>query len=359
MPPVMGTAAFLMIDFVGVSYAKIIGFAIVPALLYYIALYIMVDLEARRSGTRANFSASVCKRHLINQTGWLFIYTSCADYIFSFCGYTASAGAFWATLSIAILVFIFDSTKEKTYAYCYFSLCCELAPNLLTSVAIACVLGGIIAGIINMTGLGLRISGIVLDISGGIKIVALFLTNVVGIILGMGMPVPGVYIDPATLLAPGLVKLGFMLEAVHMFINYCAVMSNITPPVAVASFAAAAIAETSVWRASWEAIKLGVAVFIIPYMFTYGPSLLGFGPPVTIVTSAITAVIGIFALSISSIGWFRITLTVPERIVTFIAAMLMIHPGYITDAIGFALLLLSFLSVYIRMRGQKADRINA
>jgi len=180
-------------------------------------------------------------------------------------------------------------------------------------------------------------SAIILDFSGGNLLLMLILTTIMGIVLGMGMPTSGAYVIMAALLAPGLVDAGVELIAAHMFIMYVASKSSITPPVAIASYAAAAIAGTDPWKTSLTAFRLGLSVFIIPYMFVYGPALLAIGDPLEIVVTLITASIGIFALSVSMIGWLARPLGLVERAFHLAAALLLIKPGLESDSVGILL----------------------
>ncbi|MBI4183517.1 MAG: TRAP transporter fused permease subunit, partial [Proteobacteria bacterium] len=348
-PPIMGAAAFLMIEFVGVSYAEIITFAAIPAFLYFFAVFAMVDLEARRLGLRPHPDETLPKAGaVLRKRGYLILPVVVMLY-FLFKGYTPTAAAFWSIATLAGLVFAIDPENRRKFGRVVYEALVD-APRMIAPITVACAIGGIIAGIIVMGGLGLRISSIILAVSAGIPILALFLTMVVAIVLGMGMPTSAAYIIMAALLAPGLANMGIDLIAAHMFIIFCAAMSGITPPVAISSFAAAAIAGTDPWRTSWIAIKLGLSVYIIPYMFVYGPSLLGFGPLPEIIGTVVTASLGIVALSIVGIGWFRVPLLWHERTIAFGAAVTMIEPGLVTDLIGFALSALFLALVLLRTR---------
>ncbi len=336
-PPIMGAAAFLMIEFVGVSYADVIGFALMPAILYFVAVFAMVDLEARRLGLGIDVDDEMpAITRLILKRGYLVLPMVVMIYLL-FEGYTPTAAGLWSVISLAILVVVLDPENRRNARKVFTKALLE-APRVIAPVSVACAIGGILAGVITMTGLGLKVSNIVLQASHGITIVALVLTMIVAVILGMGMPTSAAYIILATLLAPGLAKIGVPLVAAHMFIIYCAAKSSITPPVAVASYAAAAIADSDPWKTSISAFKLGISVFIIPYMFVYGPALLGFGDPVEVAWTFATAVVGILALSVASIGWLVMPLTAVERLIALAAAFVMIYAGWLTDVIGFALL---------------------
>ena len=352
-PPIMGAAAFLMIEFVGVTYAEIMGFAVIPAFLFFLAVFIMVDLEARRIGLKPIASVDIPRVvPVLMRRGYLVSPVAVMLY-FLFNGYTPNTAAFWAVVSLAGLILVFDTENRRRFGRVIWEALIE-APRMCVQVSVACAIGGVIAGIIVMGGLGLKVGGIILDVSDGIMLIALVLSMIVAIILGMGMPTSAAYIIMAALIAPGISDMGANLIAAHMFIIYCAGMSGITPPVAIASFAGAAIADTDPWRTSWVAIKLGLSVYIIPYMFIYGPALLGFGTVLEVATTLVTAAVGIAALSIACIGWFRVPLRIYERVGAICAAISLIFSGWLTDLLGFTLCAVLFGLVHLRARSRAA-----
>jgi TRAP-type uncharacterized transport system fused permease subunit len=205
-------------------------------------------------------------------------------------------------------------------------------------VAAACACAGIIIGVINLTGLGLKFTSFILFIAGNSLIPALIFTMFAGIVLGMGLPTTAAYIVQAALLIPALIKLGVPLIAAHLFVFYFAIISAITPPVAMAVYAAAGIGGSNLWRTGLEAVRIGATGFIIPFMFVYGTSLLMIGSPITIITTVIASSIGVMALSAGLMGWFLKKATYLERGILVAGALLLIKPGLITDAIGLVLL---------------------
>jgi len=342
MPPIMGSAAFVMMEFIGVPYATIMGAAIIPAILYFAAVFCMVDLEARRLGLRhvAGDETGQILRLLASYTYlvlpifvliWLLV-----D------GATPTRSAFWAIIAVIFAYAAFVRPAPKVFA----KACIEAmtqAPKLVGPVVVACACGGIIIGLITMTGLGLRMSSIVLTLAQDSLLLLLGLTMIAGVILGMGMPTTGAYIILAVLLAPGMIEFGVAPLAAHMFIMYCAGVSAITPPVALASFAAAGLAGSNPWRTSITAFRLGLASFIIPFMFVYGPPLLGYGSFIEISWSTLTALIGIGSLSIALIGWLFHPLSVINRLLFFAGSLCLIQPGLAIDAIGLAIILGAYL----------------
>jgi TRAP-type uncharacterized transport system fused permease subunit len=213
----------------------------------------------------------------------------------------------------------------------------ESAKNTL-AVASACACAGIVIGVINLTGLGLKFTGLVLFLAGESLIPALILTMLAGIVLGMGMPTTPAYIVQAALLIPALIKLGVIKISAHIFVFYFSTISAITPPVAMAVYAAAGIGGAKLWPTGLWAMRIGATGFIVPFMFVYGPSLLFVGPTFDIITSVISASFGVVALSAGMMGWFVKKVETWERFVLVIAAVLLIKPGLYTDAIGYVLL---------------------
>lgn len=348
-PPIMGTAAFLMVEFVGISYTEIIKMAIIPAVLYFVAVFTSVDLEARRLKLQPGLAdATPSFWAIVGKRGYLFVpVVVLLGFLYS--GYTPSGAGFWAVVSLGVLSLTIDRENRRKAIRVVWAALTE-APRVMVPVSVACGIGGILAGLITLTGLGVNMSSIILDLSSGIVTIALVLTMIAAIVLGMGMPTSGAYIVLAALLAPGLYKLGLTDVASHMFIIFCVSMSTLTPPVAIASFAAAAVADSHPWRTCLEGVRLGLSVYIIPFMFVFGPSLLGFGTFLEVTTTFITATIGVVGLSISAIGWFRLPLKIYERLLAFAGAVCMISTDLTTDLAGTVLLASLFVLVAVRAR---------
>lgn len=353
-PPIMGGAAFVMVEYAGIAYAEIMRMALIPAILYFLAVFVMVDLEARRLGLKIVSVEDVPSLiGVLRKRGYLILSIVVLVW-FLVDGYTPTVAGFWTLVTLTALIFIVDSENRRNIVRIIYQAMTE-APRMIAPVLIACAIGGMIAGIIVMTGLGLKLSSMILDFSGGYSLVALIMTMIVCVILGMGMPTAAAYIILAALLAPGLAKLGVPLAAAHLFIIYCAAKSAITPPVAVASYAAAAVAGTNPWQTSLIAFKLGISVFIIPYMFVYGPSLLGAGSLGDVVWTFLTAAFGIFALSVASAGWLRVDLLAHERVLALAASFPMIYAEWQSDVVGFGLFGLLMFIIMVRMRRQRSS----
>jgi len=339
-PPIMGAAVFLMAEYVGIPYAEIMVAAVIPAALYFLAVFITVDLEARRLDLRPSADQVPRMGLILRRHGYLMIPVAVMILVL-LRGYTPAMAGFGSIIALVLLSLVMDS-EVRARAHRVFGEAMMDAPRLIASVSVACAVGGVIAGTFTMTGLGLRISGIILDAAGGVAMVAMLLTMVAALVLGMGMPTSAAYVILAALLAPGLVKLGLEPMPAHLFIVYCAAKSSITPPVAVASYAAAALAATDPLRTSMIAFRLGISGFIIPFMFSFGPALLGAGDLGSILYATVTASAGIFALSVASVGWLRRPLSVPARLLWLAASLPLMYSGWRTDLLGLGLMAAAF-----------------
>lgn len=347
MPPVMGAAAFVMAEYTGITYLKICVHAAIPALLYYFALFMAIHFEANRTGLLGvPKEERPVFRSVMLTKGHLFVPLAVIIY-FMVAGYTPMYACIYATLSVFVVALLRAETRmgpKKILKALEFG-----AKNMLP-VAAACACAGVIIGVINLTGLGLKFTSLILSIAGNSLIPALIFTMFAGIVLGMGLPTTAAYIVQAALLIPALIKLGVPTIAAHMFVFYFAIISAITPPVAMAVYAAAGISGSNLWRTGLEAMRIGATGFIIPFMFVYGPSLLMIGSTNTIVTTIISSSIGVVALSAGLMGWFLKEATWIERLLLVAGALLLIKPGLYTDAVGLILLIIVFLLQKFRHR---------
>ncbi|SMF73720.1 TRAP transporter, 4TM/12TM fusion protein [Tistlia consotensis] len=342
MPPIMGASAFVMAEFLGVSYLTVAGFAILPALLYYFAVFMAVHLEARRQGMVGIPKADLPRLgEVLRERGHLFgpIVVIVGALLW---GYSAPFAALCGILSVPPLALLRKTTRhEVTWA----KLIDALASGAINAVivAMACASAGIVIGVIAQTGLGLTFTGVVRALAQDSLILALLLTMVAGIVLGMGMPTTPAYIVQVALLVPALVKLGVPVESAHLFALYFAILSAITPPVAIAVYAACGIARGSIVETSVTAVKLALTGYIIPFMFVFGPSLLLIGDWTTILLTAITAFSGVALLAVGLQGYLFAPLRWPPRLLFVAAAIALIEPGLATDAVGVGLALTALL----------------
>jgi TRAP transporter 4TM/12TM fusion protein len=337
MPPVMGAAAFVMAEFLAVSYFQVTIWAIIPAILYYVAVFFAVHFEAKRHGLLGVPRAELPRLgKVMRERGHLFV-PILIVFVGLIAGYSAPLCALVATLSCLPMALLRKTTREGINWRSVFDALEDGAKNTLP-VAIACACAGIVIGSTTITGLGISFTQLVVALSQNLLPIALLLTAVAGIILGLGLPTTPSYIVMVALLVPALVKLGTITPAAHMFAFYFAILSAITPPVALAVFAAASLARTSMWDAGWAAMRIGAAGYIVPFMFVYEPALLMIGPWYVTALAFASAVIGVITLAASLHGYLLATLSMWHRIVLFVAAMLLIAPELISSIVGIALL---------------------
>ncbi len=400
-PPVLGAGAFLMAEITGIPYGEIALAAVIPALLFYIACWIHVDLHAIRLGLKgiARSELPPMKQMLTRlylfspivvlvwalldgyspfRAGGLGIVAALvAGWLSRMFGDIDSAGAppdvrtaqavlvslvarfaamalggalltaaviygfpavasvapwlTWVLAAIVVIVPVILFGLQRTLQ------ALDVAARDCIQLVAVCACAGIIVGVVALTGIGGRFSELILAIAGANQLLAMFFAALVALTLGMGMPTTAAYAIAAAVIAPGLAKIGVPILVAHMFIFYFAVISSITPPVALASFAAAGMAQADPWKTSWIALKMGLATFIVPFMFFYAPVLLMKGEWIDIVQATLTASIGVWFLAGSTEAWFGGKLSYPLRVLMFVAAILMIHPGTVMDVIGLAI----------------------
>jgi TRAP transporter 4TM/12TM fusion protein len=333
-PPVMGAGAFIMAEVTGIPYSEIAFAAIFPCLLFYIACYAHCDLHAVRSGLRG------LPRNELPALGpmmaRLYLLAPIAVLVWAFVeGYSGFRAA---GLGIVAAIVVSWLSREHRMGPRAVLDALDMAARDCIQLVAVCAAAGIIVGIIALTGVGGRFSQLVLAIAGNSQFLALIFTMIIVTILGMGMPTTAAYAIAAAVVAPGLVRMGVPPLVAHMFIFYYAVMSAITPPVAVASFAAAGMAQADPWRTSWIAVKLGLATFIVPFMFFYAPALLGQGAPLDVLQVFGTAAVGVIALAASTEGWLNGPLDIAPRAAMFGAALALIAPVPAADMAGFAVI---------------------
>lgn len=343
MPPIMGAAAFVMAEFLGVSYLKVAAMALLPALLYYLAVFLAVHFEAKRTGMQGLPRADLPRtRDVIRARGHLFL--PLVVIVFAlFSGYSAAFAALCGVLSVVPSAMLRAETRREVTLHAIFDALVMGARNTVP-VALACACAGIVIGVITLQGLGLAFTGIVIGAAQNSLVLALLLTMVAGIVLGMGMPTTPAYIVQVALLVPALVKLGVLVEAAHMFVFYFAILSAITPPVAMAVYAANGISGASLWESGIAALKLGATGYIVPFMFVFGPSLLMIGTWPSILLTVLTACLGVVCLAAGLAGYLTAPLRLWQRLPLLAAAIVLIKPGLWTDALGLSLIALVLLT---------------
>lgn len=341
MPPVMGAAAFIMAEILNVPYATIMLSAIIPALLYYLACYVGVHLEAVKTGLKGVPREQLPRaKEVLRERGHLALPLAVIIY-FLVAGYTPT---FSAVTGIAATILASMMRKSTRMSWRGLLAALDAGAKGAVTVAIACGVVGFIVGVTSLTSFGIKLGDIIIGMAGGNLMLTLVLSAITCIILGMGMPTTAVYIVAATMAAPALIKIGVLPVAAHMFAFYFGNISNITPPVALAAFTGAGIAGANPNQVGWTAVRLGIAAFIVPFMFVYAPELLmQKGTPLEIIWAAVTAIIGVVALGASGARYFITHTTRPEQVLLLIGAICLIKPGLVTDIVGFGCLILVFL----------------
>ena len=354
MPPIMGAAAFVMAEFLAVSYLQVALWAFIPAMLYYLAVFCAVHFEAKRVGLLGLPRAEIPRfRTVMRERGHLFI--PLLVILFGlFYGYSAPLCALAGTLSCVPVALLRKTTRKGITWRTVWGALEDGAKNSV-AVALACACAGIIIGVITQTGAAINFTSLVVDLAREMLVLALVLTMLAGIILGMGMPTTPAYIVMVSLLVPAIIKLGAIPPAAHMFAFYFAILSAITPPVALAVYAAAGLAKANLWDAGWTAVRVGAAGFIVPFMFIFEPSLLMIGEWTTVLPAATTASIGVVCLAAGLSGYFIRDVAPWERVLLVAAAVLLIKPGLATDLAGAALLAIVLANQFLL--GRKATAV--
>ena len=336
MPPIMGAAAFLMADYVGVPYSNIVVRAILPAVLYFAGVFITVHLEAKKEGLRGLTREELPRLKPLLKQLYLLIPLALLIYLV---GTSQKSIQYAAALAIvaAIVVSMFNKETRMTPKRLFEAL--AAGGKGMITVAAACGVAGIIAGTLTMTGLAnIMINGIV-TLAGNHVIIALFLSMLCCIVLGMGVPTTANYCIMAATCAPILVRMGVPQLAAHFFVFYFGIVADLTPPVALAAYAGAAIAQANPMKTAMTATKLAIGAFIVPYVFALNPAMLFINTSgaAEVVLICITSVVGIFAVSASLEGWLIHHMPVWQRIICLAGGLMLIYPGLVTDLVGVGL----------------------
>jgi TRAP transporter 4TM/12TM fusion protein len=348
-PPVMGAGAFIMSEVLGRPYTEIALAGVIPALLFYFAVYTHCDLHARKAGLHGLPRSELPS--VLQLLKRIYMLAPLGILIFILLqGYSPFRAAAWGiatALVIMAVTFLLHRlvVLRQNPIRALSGTAVELVTSSIEALAgsarevmqliAVCATAGIVAGVIGLTGIGGRFASLLLQIASGFPLLALIFAMIVAIILGMGVPTTAAYAIAAAVVAPGLIDMGVPALSAHMFIFYFAVLSAITPPVALASFAAAGLAGGDMWKTSMKAVKFGLATFIVPYMFWMSPALLGQGEMLAVAQALATASLGVFLLASATEGWmFRTALPLPLRVVAGCAAIALMVPEALTDLTG-------------------------
>ncbi len=335
MPPILGAAAFLMADYVSVPYSKIVMCAILPAILYFSGVFISVHLEAKKLGLKGLTKEDIPALKPLLKKLYLLLPLVLLFYLISSSRTSIQYAAALASVA-AIVAGLFNHENRITPKKVLQALAAGAQGTI--SVAAACGIAGIIAGTITMTGLANMMVNAIVALAGNQVIIALFLTMLCCIVLGMGVPTTANYCIMAATCAPILIRMGVPVIAAHFFVFYFGIVADLTPPVALAAYAGAAIAQANPMKTALTATKLAIAAFIVPYVFALNPALLlidtSFGEVILI---CITSVVGIFGVSAALEGHLVCTIPWYLRIASAVGGLLLIYPGLVTDTIGLVL----------------------
>ncbi|GGB79623.1 ATP-binding protein [Marinobacterium zhoushanense] len=338
MPPVMGAVAFLMAEFLQISYAEVVLAALVPALLYYAALFIQVDLEAAKEEIKKIDPALIPPQKQVLSQGWIFVipFAAVIGALFFF-NMRPETAALWGALG-ALIVGITRGYKGKRMHLRELRDALAETGHSIVDIIMIGAAAGFIIGILNVTGLGFGLTYALVQLGNGNLFLLLLISAAVCIVLGMGMPTVGVYLLLAVLVAPSLVQVGVEPIAAHLFIFYMGMMSMITPPIAIGAFFAASIAKADPIKTAFTAMRLGWTAYIVPFLFVTTPALLLIGDPLSITVAVASALLGVWAISVAFVGYFGQRLVIGGRLAFALAGGLLLFPMSSGD-IGLTLLL--------------------
>ena len=340
MPPIMGAAAYIMAQFIGVSFKTIILAAIIPACIYYIALYFSVHFEAKRLGLRGLTKEELPRLKPLLKRLYLFSPLALLFLLLLLFNWSAMRSCV-AAIVLSVVIGILDPSINFNWKTIVRA--CEDAAKSSVVVIASCAVAGLVVGVINLTSLGLKLSNLIIQIGGSNLILVLVMVMISCIIMGMGLPTTAAYIIVAVLGVSALSSLGIELLAAHMFVFYFACASMITPPVALAVYTACGIANSPFWRTGLHTVKIAIPVFLVPYFFVYYPQLLWQGAAWDVIQTAVTAIIGSIFLASAISGYLYRRLNPVFIVLVFIAAIGMILPSIWTTVAGVALLIMIYL----------------
>lgn len=352
MPPIMGAAAFVMVEFLNLPYIEIAKAAAIPAVLYFTGVFLMVHFQARREGLVGLPRESLPRlREVVLRQGYLVLPLVLIVWLMD-AGFSAAKAAVWAMALSLILGMIKRKTRMGLRDLLQIM---ESAARTALPVIAACATAGIIVGAVTLTGVGLKLSNNMVDLAGNSLIVALVFTMIASLVLGMGIPTTATYIVLATMAAPALEKLGVVPIAAHLFVFYFGVVADITPPVALAVYMGSAIAGSNPWQTGIESVKLALGAFLVPYIFVLSPALVLVGAtPLLVMQMLFTSVMGMVALAAGVTGFWSIKLTPVERLALVGGGLLLVDPGLLTDLFGAGMVAVVYLLQ--RMRTIRAAR---
>lgn len=354
MPPIMGSTAFIMAEMLGIPYTAVAKAALIPAILYFLAVLFGVDIYAAKHGLKGIPRSQLPKvRSMLKQIYMLAPLIFLIFLIFCMAVFNMTIVRSGLLTIIVTLVLVEINPKTRMTKEQWLQIPVQTVKSAV-SVGIACAMAGIISGVIMGSGLGYRISSILTSVAGTSMLLLLVLTMVVSLIMGMGVPTTAAYLVLASLVAPTMIQLGIPPLAAHMFIFYFGCISSITPPVALAAYAGAGLAGCDPNKTGYKAFRLAFCSFLMPYLFVYNPVLLMEGGVLDILWSLVTALIGAYLLASGFEGFFfRWSLKWFERPLMILGAVMLIVPGMVTDLVGIAIIVVEFVTEFMFKRSEK------
>lgn len=349
MPPILGSAAFIMAELLGIPYSEIMLASVIPALLYFYTIFVMVDIEAAKNNLLGIERDKLPARSYILKNIYMLMPLIVLTLVLTVLGQSPIRAATWG-ISTCIVIFLIKSRGANLSR-----ILDTMSEGARSACGMICACGtaGIVVGVLNMTGAGIKFANVVLEIADGSLIIALLLTMISSLVLGMGLPTTASYIICAAVAAPALIEMGLLPIQAHMFVFYFACVSAITPPVAMAAYAAATISGAKPMEVGFLACKLGICAFIVPFMFCYSPSLLWLGSGAEIVTTIVTALIGVTVLAfglLRYVGFLNMPIGPLTAIGLIVFALFMIIPGMFSDVIGIAGITAIMLALFFSKR---------
>jgi TRAP transporter 4TM/12TM fusion protein len=342
MPPIMGAAAFIMATYIGVPYATVALSAMIPAILYYLAVFIQIDLRAAKENLKGLPKEDLPTVRRVLQENWPFVIPFCVlIYTLFIMWMEAEPAGLLSALVTVVLGFLLRKKTKMAFKK-ILSILRDAGQGML-EIGVTAAGAGIIIGILSITGLAFTFSTVLVNLAKGNLFLLLLLSAICASILGMGMTVTAAYLLTVVLAAPALTALGLSPLLAHFFVFYYGVLSFLTPPVCLAAYAAASLAGANMIQTAFQSMRLGIAAYIVPFIFAYKPALLLVGSPVNIIEGCITALIGISFIGIGFEGFLLRSLQVWKRGIFILGGLILMVPGLVFDAIGLVLVLPVFL----------------
>jgi len=354
MPPVMGAAAFIMAELTGVSYFKIALCAFLPASLYFLSVLCMVHLEAKKEHIgKIEYKKDLSYKKLLWPDGLFVLPIIMLVVMLSLQLYTITRIIFYTIFLTIVIALAIKKRREKiSNVKAILEIVYRGTKNAL-AVAAGCACAGIVVGVVTLTGIGLKLTSTIMAVGGENTYLALFILMSAAIILGCGLPPSAAYILLAILGAPALVNLGFPIIASHLFLFYFVILSVVTPPVCLASYAAASLSGADPGETGWAALRFSFAGFVVPYIFIFSPALLGQGTIIQVILIFTISIIGIYSFAVAIIGWLYENLKVWSRILFFIVGILIMVPNNLYKLLGIVIFLITLLYFYFHTKNKK------